>query len=72
MTDWDQGCIGGCEGSVACVEVGAVEACIEHNIPMESPILEWMIPHSADAVNRLSVGKDGRTLHYPLYTRPFK
>ena len=36
------------------------------------PFLEWMIPHSADAVNRFSVGKDGRTPHYRLYMRPFK
>ena len=28
---------------------------------LESPTLDWMMPHSADAVNRFSVGKDGRT-----------
>ena len=49
-----------------------LEARIEHKKLMESPILEWMIPHSADAVNRFSVGKDGRTPHYRLYMRPFK
>ena len=49
-----------------------LEARIEQRIPTESHILEWMIPHSADAVNRFSVGKDGRTLHYRLYMRPFK
>ena len=44
-----------------CVLKLGLEAHIEHNIPMESRISEWMIPHSADAVIRFSVGKDGRT-----------
>ena len=49
-----------------------LEARIEHRIPMESPIWEWMIPHSADAVNRFRDGKDDKTLHYSLSLRPFK
>ena len=39
-----------------------LEARIEHSIPMEGPILDWIV----------RVGKDGRTLHYRLYMRPFK
>ena len=49
-----------------------LKARIEHSIPVESPISEWMIPHSTDAINRFSVGKDGRTRHNRLYLRTFK
>ena len=48
-----------------------LEARIGRGIRAEEPILEWMIPHAAESLNRFSVGKDGRTPYYRTWHRPF-
>ena len=44
---------------------------IKKDIPPNSPILEWMVPHAAFVINKFLVGKDGRTPHYRIYNRNF-
>ena len=35
------------------------------------PILEWMIPHASDVINRFLVGSDGRAAHYRARLKNF-
>ena len=48
-----------------------LEARLGATIRVESPILEWMIPHAAHTINRYLVGKDGRTAYYRIHGRHF-
>ena len=34
-------------------------------------IMEWMIPHSADLINRCLIGTDCKTVHYRMYMKFF-
>ena len=34
-------------------------------------IMEWMIPHSADLINRFLIGTDCKTVHYRMYMKFF-
>ena len=38
---------------------------------MNCPVLEWMIPHAAQTINRFQIGEDGRTAHYRLHLKNF-
>ena len=60
------------EGSAACVEVGVGGPHSPQYGFGEAHLGVDVIPHAADVVNGLSVGKDGRTLLFRLYLRPFK
>ena len=37
------------------------------HLHMDSPMMEWKIPHTADTLDRFAVGKDGRTSHFRLF-----
>ena len=40
-----------------------LEARVQHVIPMDWAVLEWMIEHVCDVLNKTVVGKDGRTAY---------
>ena len=46
-----------------------LEARIGEEIHVNCPVLEWMIPHAAQTINRFQVGEDGRTAHYRLHLK---
>ena len=48
-----------------------LEARIQREIASAEAILEWMIPHAADAVNRLLLGMDGRAAYYRARLKNF-
>ena len=48
-----------------------LEARIKKEVDVNSEILEWMIPHAADCINKYLVGKDGRTAHYRVHLKNF-
>ena len=47
----------------------ALEARIGEDINVNCPVLEWMIPHAAQTINRFQVGEDCRTAHYRLHLK---
>ena len=48
-----------------------LEARVGEEIHVDRPILERMIPHAAQTLNRFQVGEDGRTAHYRLHLKNF-
>jgi len=48
-----------------------LEARIMREVASTEPILEWMIPHASDVINRFLVGSDGRTAHYRVQLKNF-
>ena len=48
-----------------------LEARIGEEVQVDRPILEWMIPHAGQTINRFQVGEDGRTAHYRLHMKNF-
>ena len=48
-----------------------LEARIGRTVRAEEPILEWMIPHAGQTINRYLVSKDGRTAYYRIHCRDF-
>ena len=49
----------------------SLENRIKAKIPETSAMLEWMIPHASDCINRYLVGKDGRTAFYRVHNKQF-
>ncbi len=48
-----------------------LEQRLQQEIPAGAVILEWMIPHGADCVNRFLPGRDGRTAYYRVRGKNF-
>jgi len=48
-----------------------LEARIQREVAKTEAILEWMIPHAADTVNRFLLGMDGRTAYYRVHLKNF-
>ena len=48
-----------------------LEARLGEEVEATRAILEWMVPHSANTVNRFLVSADGRTAHYRVYLNNF-
>ena len=48
-----------------------LEARIEKEIDNKMAILEWMIPHASDSINKYLVGDDGRTAYYRVNLKNF-
>ena len=48
-----------------------LEARIQREIAKTEAILEWMILHAADTVNRFLLGMDGRTAYYRVHLKNF-
>ena len=48
-----------------------LEARLEKEIDNKQAILEWMIPHAADSINKYLVGEDGRTAYYRVNHKNF-
>ena len=53
------------------VKIG-LEMRLKDDVDVRWPVIEWMIPHAADVLNRFSVGTDGKTPHYRVFHRFFK
>ena len=49
----------------------ALERRIKTKIQKQAPILQWMVMHAVETINRFVVGADGRTPHYRLHGRNF-
>ena len=49
-----------------------IEARVKKEVNNELPILEWMIPHAAGAINRFLIGVDGKTAYQRIHLREFK
>ena len=69
---------GGAERAVAEVksQLRAIKICLETRIRaqvnIEWSVLEWMIPHAADVINRFLMGSDGKTAYYRIHHRWLK
>ena len=53
------------------IKIG-LETRIRAQVNIEWPVLEWMIPHAADVINRFLMGSDGKTAYYRIHHRWFK
>jgi hypothetical protein len=49
----------------------AVETRIKEKLPVNHPMMGWLVEHAADVLNRYSVGQDGRTPYQRLKGRKF-
>ena len=49
----------------------ALERRIRTKINPKAPILQWMVIHAIETINRFLVGVDGRTPHYRLHGKEF-
>ena len=58
------------KGQLRAMKLG-LEARTGEEITETMAILEWMIPHAADTVNRFLVGNDGRTAYYRVRHKNF-
>ena len=56
------------KAQIRCVKLG-VEARIQEKLDARWPVMEWIIPHASDLINRYLVGSDGRTAHYRIHAR---
>ena len=69
---------GGAERAVAEVKAQlraikfGLEKKVGTRIDIGRPMVEWMIPHAADVINRFLVGSDGKTAYYRIHHRWFK
>ena len=48
-----------------------MERLIKTHIDPEAPVLQWMVMHAVETINRFLVGADGRTSWYRLYNKHF-
>ena len=53
------------------VKIG-LEARIQKEVDARWPILEWMVPHAANLINRFLMGSDGKTARYRVHHKFFK
>ena len=58
------------KAQIRCVRLG-LEARIGGPVDAGQPVMEWLIPHSSDLINRYLVGDDGRTAHYRIHEKMF-
>jgi hypothetical protein len=49
----------------------AVESRMKAMLPVNHPLLRWLVEHAADVLNRYNVGRDGRTPYQRLKGRRF-
>ena len=58
------------KAQIRAVKIG-LESRIKVKIQPDWPIIEWIIPHSADLINRYQLGNDGKTPHYRIFRKFF-
>ena len=58
------------KAQMGAVKIGVLMR-IKKTIDPRWAILEWMIPHSAELINRFLVGADGKTAHRRIYGKHF-
>ena len=49
----------------------ALEARLTTAMDKRKAVVEWMIPHAADTINRFLVGRDGRTPYFRIHEKNF-
>ena len=49
-----------------------LEARVQQRVNDELPVLEWMIPHATNIINKFLVGADGRTAYQRIHLKEFK
>ena len=59
------------KAQIRCVKLG-LEARLGKGIDAKLAILEWMIPHAPELLNRFLMGRDGKTPFYRIHHRHFK
>ena len=50
----------------------ALDRRIGKKVDPKSAIMQWMVPHASDVINKFLVGADGRTAYYRLRNKNFK
>ena len=58
------------KAQMRCIKLG-LEARIKKSVDARQPVMEWIIPHAADCINRFLIGEDGRTPHFRIHAKMF-
>ena len=59
------------KGQIRALKIG-LEMRLREDVDARWKILEWMVPHASDVLNRFNMGKDGKTPHYRVHHKFFK
>ena len=59
------------KGQIRALKIG-LEMRLREDVDARWKVLEWMIPHASDVLNRFNMGKDGKTPYYRVHHKFFK
>ena len=62
--------VGDVKAQIRAVKIG-LESRIRVKVQPDWPIIEWIVPHAAELINRFSMGSDGKTPHYRVFHKFF-